>query len=310
MKFLIIFLSSFLFANELYINLLENTLQIEYLNKYSFEKFKISPDIKKIIQKTPDKFFIGNANVNTLGDKKASIGIEFDFHKKNKTFFITNNKKIFDIDKTFAKNQQIILCYKNFVLFNLKRYLTKVKKTDNFYSKYLLSLKNIKECKTKKQLIFFYLKKEKTDTFSSDFILQKRRKISSNLMFNINQNKKTYLSASFNIKIPLEKTYTNDDITKLQQINSSLNKIYNLIININNKIDTFNLIKKQNKILLNKIKLLTVISKFSPSNINFDKLISVYNSYFNNLLTLNQLQNQIFINKFLLKSQKRILSEY
>jgi len=310
MKFLIIFFSSLLFANELYVNLLENALAIEYLHNYSIKTFNIKPDIKKLVQQTPNKFFVGNIGVNTLGDKKASIGIEFDFHKKNKTFIFSNNKKIFKINAIFDENQKIILCYKNMVFFNLKRYLIKIKKYDNFYSKYLNYLPPITACHIKKKLTFFILKKEKKSIPSSNFILEKKREISSNLIFNLNQNKKTYLSASFNIKIPLQKTYTTDDISKLQQINSSLNKIYSLIYNINNEINSCNLIKEKIKIIINNIKLFTIISKIAPDKIQFDKLISLYNAYFDNLLKLNQLQNQIYINKFLLESQKRIFSEY
>ena len=310
MKFLIIFFSSFLFANELYIHMLENNIALQYLQNFSTKNFVIKPKIKKIIQKTPNKFVVGSIGLNTIGDKKASIGIEFDFHKKNKTILIANNKKIFNINHIFNKQQKVILCYKNMVLFNLKQYLLKVKHYDNFYSQYLVSLSNINPCYTFKKLTFFNLKKEKKFIPQTNFILRKKREISSNLIFNINQKNNTYLSASFNIKIPLEKTYSNNDISKLQNLNNSLNKIYLLIININNEIDSFNLINKKNIDIIKNIKLLTLVSKVAPTKINFDKLINLYKSYFDNLLKLNQLQKQIFINKFLLKTQKRIFCDY
>jgi len=313
MKYFIIFFSSLLFAfnNELYIKILENNMVIGYLSHsiYKTKEMKLNPKIKEIITTSPDKFIVGNAKVDTKGNKKVSIGMEFDFQKKTNRIILTNNKEIFKIDKYFKKNRKLIKCYENMVLFNLKIFFMEVSRYDSFYMKFLPLLKYASPCHTTKPLTFFKLKKEKNDV-SPLFSITKKRNITSNININLNQDTSTYVSASFNIKIPLQKSYDDQDLKKLQNINTSMNKINLLILKINNSIDNYKEILRNNKIILANLKLLTLVSKISPANLNYEKLISLYENFFKNLKTLNSIQRDIFINKFLLKLEKRKLSEY
>jgi len=311
MRYFIIFLFSFLFAfkNDLYLTMLENNLIVNYLNSIKLNRLKLNPKTRQILNVLPNKFFIANAKIDTKGDKKISLGIEFDLNKKITKTILTNNKDIFKIAKIFNKNQQIIQCYNNKVLFNLKKFFVKAKKYDNFYSRFLPILENIQQCNTNKKINFFNLTKAKND-FYPVIALKKIRDITSSINLNANQDTSTYISVSFNIKIPLQKSYNQEDLSRLQQINNSINKINTLILSINNSIEKYYKIKRSNKIILKNLKLLTLISKIAPANINYDKLINLYETFFNNLEEMNNIQKNIFINKFLLKTEKRKLREY
>lgn len=314
MKYIIIFISSFLFAfkNDAYLTMLENNIIINYLNNSisKTQNININPKIKKIINTSPDKFLTGNAKIDSTGTKKVSIGVEFDFQKKVTQTILVDNKEIFNINRYFQNNSKIIECYKNNVLFNLNLFFIKVAKYDKFYSRFLPLFKNTYPCNTKKSITFFQLNKVKNVNITPMFSITKKRNITSSVNLNLNQDTKTYVSASFNIKIPLEKSYKNEDIAKLQSINTSMNKINTLVLKINNSIDNYQEILKENKKILIKLKLLTLISKIAPANLNYDKLIGLYESFFKNLYTLNNIQRDIFINKFLLKTEKRKISAY
>jgi len=311
MKYFFLFFSTFLFAfkNNLYLTVLENNLIINYLNS-SLKKthnFKINPITKTISIPTPNKFFIANTKIDSKGDNQYSIGVEFTFNKKKKKIVLTNNKQIFQIEKIFQQNLEIINCYQNEILYNLKIFFINAEKYDNFYSRFLPSLNEAYECKPKQNLLFFNLKKEKIKNYPL-ITLTKKREINPTLQITFNQNDS--ISAFLNIKIPFTKSYDIEEINKLQLINSSLNKINLLTLKINNLIDNYKEILKQNKIIIAKLKLLTLIAKISPANLNYEKLISLYLNFFNNLKTLNSIQKEILINKLSLKIEQRKISEY
>jgi len=311
MKYFIIFLFSFLFAfaNNLYLTVLKNNLIINYLNSIKTRQLKIDPKIKEIINVLPNKFFTANAKIDSKGEKQISIGLEFDLNKKITKTILADNKDIFKIEKIFNKNRQIIECYKKEVLFNLKQFFLKAKKYDNFYSKFLSLLQDAKMCNTNQNIMFFKLKKEKNN-FYPIILLKKKRDIISSITLNINQDSSTYISGSFNIKIPLQKSYDEEELARAKNINNSTNKINTLILSINNLIEKYKEIKKNNKIILTNLKILTLIAKVSPANLNYDKLITIYENFFNNFENMNNIQKQIFINKILLKIEERKLSAY
>jgi len=313
MKIIIVFLFSFLFAfkNELYFTILKNNNIIKSLDKsiYNTQIIHFSPKVMKIINVSPDKFIVGNAKIDSKGNKHLSIGMEFDLQKQIKKTILVSNRSIFRLDKYFQQNSKIIKCYKNRVLFNLKLYFIEAKKFDNFYAKFIPLLKDYSPCFTTKNILFFKLQKEKSN-FYPILTITKKRKVTSNFNINLNQDTSTYISASFYIKIPLQKSYDEKDISKLQNLNSSLNKINLLILKINHSIDNYDEILQDNKKILEKLRLLTIIAKVAPANLNYDKLITLYENFFKNLQNLNNLQRDIFINKFLLKIEKRKISEY